>query len=264
MRQLNQTKYSTDDIVETLKKISPISTNKTPIRIGGLSDGGYILLEELLTGTINYSFGVGNVSSFEKDMASRGYTNYMYDHTISPSKLSTLWENQFKFKNIGIGAENTNNLKTIETIIKENGHVNKNNLILQCDVEGAEYDIFTNTPQKILKCFSQIIIEYHSLDKCILNLTHFKRGRMEYWYYDKMKTTFNVLKENFTPYHVHGNNFRSVFEVKGQAVPEVIEVSYVRNDLVEFNDKKQIFPTLLDRPNWDRYADLELGSFTWN
>ena len=64
MRQLNQSKYSTDEIVETMKKISPMSTNKTPIRIGGLSDGGYILLEELLTGTINYSFGVGNVSSF--------------------------------------------------------------------------------------------------------------------------------------------------------------------------------------------------------
>ena len=95
-------------------------------------------------------------------------------------------------------------------------------------------------------------------------MAHFKRGKMENWYYDKMKTTFNTLRENFTPYHVHGNNFRGVFEVKGQAVPEVIEVSYVRNDLVEFNNKEQIFPTILDRPNWDKYPDLELGSFTWN
>ena len=260
MRKLHQDKYTVKDIVNTMKKISPKKTDKTPIRIGKESDGGYILLDELLKGGVAYSFGVGNTSAFERDMAKRGYINHMYDHTVPKAHAVG---DQFIFNRYGVGAKDGGQLKTIETIVRENKHENYNDIILQCDIEGAEYDIFTNTPQDILKCFSQIIVEYHSLDKCILDMTNFMRGRMEHWHYQKMKDTFSVLAENFTPYHVHGNNFRGTFLIEGQQVPEVIEVSYVRNDLVKFSDEKQTFPTKLDFPNWTSKPDLQLGTFSW-
>ena len=217
MRKLHQDKYTVKDIVNTMKKISPKKTDKTPVRIGKESDGGYILLDELLKGGVAYSFGVGSTSAFERDMAKRGYVNHMYDHTVPKAHAVG---DQFIFNRYGVGAKDGGQLKTIETIVRENKHENYNNIILQCDVEGAEYDIFTNTPQDILKCFSQIIVEYHSLDKCILDMTNFKRGRMEHWHYQKMKDTFSVLAENFTPYHVHGNNFILIHRIASWGVSE--------------------------------------------
>jgi len=264
MSVLGQNVYSTEEIVEVFKKISPRMTDAKPIRVGKQSDGGYILLEDILSKSdgVAYSFGVGKTVSFETEMASKGYKNWMYDHTVRRPVCPNT--DQFNFKPYGISTEDTHNMKTIETCIKENGHENRNDILLQCDIEGGEFDIFTNTPQSILKKFSQIIIEYHSLDKCIRNQHHFKNGYMEIWNWDKLKDTLNTLGENFTPYHVHGNNWRGSFDVQGQMVPEVIEVSYVRNDLVNFIDGWQTFPTPLDFPNKKGVPDLQLGSFSWN
>ena len=46
-------------------------------------------------------------------------------------------------------------------------------------------------------------------------------------------------------------------------MPEVLEVSYVRNDLVNFKDEQQSFPTELDRPNMKGAPDHHLGNFQW-
>ena len=49
----------------------------------------------------------------------------------------------------------------------------------------------------------------------------------------------------------------------GKACGDVIEVSYVRNDLVEFSDEDVVFPTSLDRPNKRNRPDIKLGNFKW-
>ena len=52
-------KYTNEDVVNTLKLLSPRTTNMNPVRIGNAIDGGYVLLEELIKQNgITYSFGV--------------------------------------------------------------------------------------------------------------------------------------------------------------------------------------------------------------
>ena len=41
-------KYTNEDVVNTLKLLSPRTTNMNPVRIGNAIDGGYVLLEELI------------------------------------------------------------------------------------------------------------------------------------------------------------------------------------------------------------------------
>ena len=263
---LSEYKYSNAEIVNTLKLLSPRKTDKTPIRIGNEIDGGYILLKELIKDNgVTYSFGVGHTNLFEQEMTKKyNHTNYMYDHTLIPKFVKRIPKTKnFVFKPIGVGSKNTEDLRTIPTMIEDNGHQNEKDMILQCDIEGAEWDIFKGISQDTLKQFAQIIIEFHSLDKCIKDLDFFKRGKMEHWRYAPMKETLNILRQNFTPYHVHGNNHRGTFIFEGVTVPEVLEVSYVRNDLVNFKDEQQSFPTELDRPNMKGAPDHQLGNFQW-
>ena len=48
----------------------------------GKHDGGYILLDDFHEGSIAYSFGISTDVTWDKEMASRGYDVFMYDHTI--------------------------------------------------------------------------------------------------------------------------------------------------------------------------------------
>jgi FkbM family methyltransferase len=57
---------------------------------------------------------------------------------------------------------------TLETIMKEN-KLSKVDLI-KMDCEGAEYEIFYNTPKSYLKRISEIRMEYHKIDDDTLNV----------------------------------------------------------------------------------------------
>lgn len=261
-RVLTGYKYTTDEVVKTLKLLSPRTTNMSLVRIGNAADGGYILLEELIKQNgITYSLGVGDSTQFEEEMTEKyNHTNYMYDHTVSCEHIPKT--KNFVFQPKGVGSENTEQLKTLTTMIRDNGHQDEQEMILQCDIEGSEWEIFQNTSQETLKQFSQIIIEFHCLDRCIMDLNFFEWGT-EHWRYTRMKETLSILRQNFTPFHVHGNNYRDVFIFEGVSVPIVLEVSYVRNDLVQFTNEQKRFPTLLDKANHKGVPDHQLGRFQW-
>lgn len=248
---------SDDMIIDALKHLNPRQPlNVTLKRIGSLNDGGYIMINEHInTLTPAYSFGVGRNISWETQM-SKDYDSqiHMYDHTVDSHNSN---DPNLIFHKVGIGKYNIDNLKTIEQIIKDNDHSDIKNMILQCDIEGAEWDIFADTPQKTLCQFSQMNIEMHWLAPMLTDdITH-PEG------YEKVVRTLKTLRKNFTPYHIHGNNHSKVFSVNNKNCANVIEVSYIRNDLVEFSDEDVMFPTKLDNPNNRNGKDIKLGNFKW-
>lgn len=242
-----------DKIASTLSHLNPKKVKDMDlIRVGGERDGGYLMLKPLLPkGKVAYSLGVGKTSKWEDQIKDYGYDIHMYDHTVNGAPVQ---HPQLHFHKTGIGPKNQGPLKTIETIIEDNGHSNETDMLLQCDIEGAEWESFAWTPQKTLGQFSQIILEMHWFlhycsDPNRLNLIH---------------KTLSNLSQNFTPYHIHSNNYVGLFGVKGKVMAEVIEVSYVRNDLVEFTNEKLVFPTPLDKPNSKgNKPDVILGEFGW-
>lgn len=134
--------------------------HKKRILLGSKIDGSYVLLDDLNNIKFAYSFGIDHNTIFDEALADKGIDVYMYDHTIN--KLP--YENpRFHWKKIGICGKNKNhtNLKDLETIIKENGHNNQNNMILKIDVTYGEWDSLIDVYEKILNQFRFILIEYH-------------------------------------------------------------------------------------------------------
>lgn len=248
---------SDDKLINAIKYLNPRKPKNVRMkRIGSSNDGGYIMIDDFITHHGNsYSFGVGRNTSWERHI-SKDYNNkiYMYDHTVNGHNSS---DKNFIFKKIGIGRTNNNNLKTIQQIIKDNNHVEDKNLTLQCDIEGAEWDIFLDTSQDTLQQFTQMNIEFHWIGEMLTNDVSQPDG------YEKVIKTFEVLRKNFTPFHIHGNNHSRALLIDNKVCPEVVEVSYIRNDLVDFTDEDVIFPTALDRPNNIRAEDIKLGNFKW-
>lgn len=254
--------------LETIKKtmgyLTPQETNKEKVRIGQAYDGGYVLLDLFNTSGdgIVYSFGVGSKHDFEIDMASRGYTSYMYDHTVKGLRVQNM--NRLKFFRTGIGKTDTDPFKTIPTLLKENGHLNRNDIILQCDIEGSEWDVFSGVEQKYLNCFSQICVELHWIEEYILGKIAKEGANLVSYQFDKITATLEKLTQNFTVFHIHGNNYRNALEIDGVVVPSVIEISMIRNDLVELSEGTTTYPTSLDTPNRKGAPDFKLGKFAWN
>ena len=95
---------------------------------------------------------------FDQALAKRGIDVYMYDHTINSLPLNNT---KFHWSKIGIcGSQNrTQNLKTLEDLIKINGHTSEKNMILKIDVEGWEWDSLNELSEDVLRQLKYIVIE---------------------------------------------------------------------------------------------------------
>jgi hypothetical protein len=136
---------------------------KNKILIGTKSDGCYVLLDDFTNIQIAYSFGISKEIQFDDELAKRGIDVYMYDHTINSLPYNNT---KFHWKKIGISGNNQTNdqLKTLEYLLKENGHSSKNNMILKIDVEGWEWNALNDLDPEIFKQFKYIIVEFHFIE----------------------------------------------------------------------------------------------------
>ena len=180
------------------------------MRIGANSDGGYILLDDFENVKIAYSFGISTEISFDKALADKNIDVYMYDHTIEKLPFSNL---KFHWKKVGITDQKgiKNNMKTLSELIKDNGHINENNIILKMDIEGSEWDIFNNIREDILLQFKYILVEFHFRDE-------FKS------IYSKV---FKKLNKSHQIFHLHCNNCCPIINFDGYMICSALEVSYI-------------------------------------
>jgi len=220
---------------------------KQLIRIGKLSDGGYVMIDDFISKRVAYSFGICDDVSWDKDIASRGYDVFMYDHTISDIPEENA---NFHWEKLGIAQfDNADNCKSLKFYVNKNEHVNQEKMILKMDVEGAEWESLSTVPVNIMEKFSQIVLELHFGDSWI-DL-----------YYHIIKMLKNINKTHQL-IHVHGNNYGHVMKSGGLELPVALEVLYANKTEYEFSDIEKIYPTEIDRPNNPLCPDIFLG--TWN
>src|SRR5947209_7271791 len=136
-------------IVEALSLLTPSDIDKKKVRIGPKSDGGYILVDELSPDQVVMSFGIGDEYRFDEEMARRGHTVYMFDHTIRSIDSSS---ERMKFFRQGISGRSypDRSLFSIEDIIAQHD-IPVAESILKMDVEGAEYEAMLFVPDSILQ-----------------------------------------------------------------------------------------------------------------
>lgn len=217
------------------------------VRIGGIYDGGYVMLDDFKgRGSIAYSFGIGDNIVWDKDMADRGAKVYCYDPTIL--ELPEEYEG-LEFYRIGIAGDDDakNRMLSMETILKNNGHEDCDDMILKMDVEGAEWDFLEKTSSEILAKFSQMTFEMHDVTNLL-----------------RQKNVIDVLqkiRKTHEPVWVHANNVGGAECANGVVIPRLLEITFVSKQKFNLNDTIYNCPIDLDKPNVDGCMDVKLSDW---
>jgi len=198
---------------------------KNRILMGKKSDGCYVLLDDFKDIKIAYSFGISNMIQFDDALAKRGIDVYMYDHTINSLPYS---DPKFHWSKIGMCGNNNRaeNLKTLEDLMKENGHMSEKNMILKIDISGWEWDPLNELNEDILRQFKYIVIEYH----------FFESSKEELYY--------NVLKKIHKSHQAFYCRCekRSIIAPLRNRICKFIEVSYIIREDNKFDKDDSIYP----------------------
>ena len=235
-----------------LALLTPMRANgATKLRVGGAGDGGYVMIDQFPTAPVCYSIGVGPDVSWDIDMAvNRGATVHQYDHTVDSPPAD---HPACHFNRVGLGASDDRpELRRLDTLIRENGDDGRSDLILKCDIEGAEWEALGCLASGFFARFDQIVMELHWLDH--LHDTVFRST------WDRVIGSIYATHQCI---HIHGNNYAQFVVSCGIPVPQVVEVSLARRAGRSFSVSEEMSPGPLDVPNRSDHPDLFLGAFRY-
>ena len=123
-------------------------------------------------------------------------------------------------------------------------------LLLQMDIEGAEWPVLLNVSDETLRRFRIIVIELHDLERIL------DRHALRI-----MQATASRLAEHFRVVHSHPNNHGGVVRKGRRPIPRVIEITLLRRDRCRALGQATL-PHHLDRANAPEKADVRLP-LTW-
>ena len=217
-----------------ITSIRPLQTEIDLVRIGGEKDGGYLVPNDFQGIEGCFSPGVGNSISFEEELAQLGIQSYLVDYSVYelPSK-----NNKITFERNFLGYSDEPHFITLSQWINKY-QPNSNNLILQMDVEGAEYEILQKCTISDLKRFRFMVIEFHSFHKII-----YKREFVE------IKKSLDRILNEFYVVHAHINNGDESFNWHSDFIPKTLELTFIRKDRVKKVTKHATIPHSLDCKN---------------
>ena len=224
-----------------------MGSNLELIRVGGPTDGGYVMAKPL-TGSGALSIGVGADVSWDQEIAARGIPVAMFDHTIRkpPAPVSGA-----TFHRIGIGSTKTRNLQPLDGLISLAGWVGRDDLLLKMDVEGAEWSAMTRPRPVDLGMFTQIVMEFHGLGQL-------RDERIA----ESILGAINHLCGSHVPIHVHANNYDELVRFGGWWFPNAIEVSFIRRDLLPNPKPAPELRADLDAPCDPRVSEIDLSALS--
>jgi hypothetical protein len=202
------------DVSGLITRLRPQAARAGLVRFGGAADGGYLLPDDLDGVAACLSPGVANECSFDEQMASRGIDVFMADASVKgPPRSNPRFHFVPKFLDIS-STENTMPLEELAPPAKT-----ESDLILQIDIEGAEYRVLGNATDAFLRRFRIMVIEFHGLDQL------FSRFSFEF-----MRPVFEKLTRHHNVIHIHPNNCSRVARRGAIVIPPVMEFTFYRKD----------------------------------
>lgn len=212
----------TTELRDVFHILKPKPSKTRFLRIGGHGDGAYLLPDDLDGVVACFSPGVNRIKYFEDHLADRyAIPSHMCDFTCEEKDFTTpLRPSLQTFAKKWLDVEpGEDNVSLEEWILS---HEPSGDLLLQMDIEGAEYRNVLGTPDDILARFRIIVLEVHGL-KRMLDIGVLRQAIAPF---------FNKLAKNFTTVHAHPNNCCGDFAVPGSdiRIPNVLELTLTRND----------------------------------
>ena len=223
-----------NQLKELIQTIRPVKTKFELIRIGGNNDGGYLIPDDLHSITTCFSPGVDVTASFEQDLLSMGVRSHLADASVDgpPKDLKVA-----SFTKKYLGGYDNKNVMTMKTWVDNYAPAN-GDLILQMDIEGAEYTTLLCTPSDILRRFRIIAVEIHNVQTWFTPFA-----------WPVVTTFFEKLLEDFHVVHNHPNNNCVFVQVDDTVMPSVFELTLLRKDRSDALGYVDSFPHPLDMPN---------------
>lgn len=220
-----------NDVTALMRRLRPVHTGHSLIRLGPVGDGGYLVPNDLTGIEACFSPGVGLVSGFDSDCAARGMQVFMADASVDGPTISS---DSFHFvkAHLGSGTEGT---ITTDRWVADSIPNSTADLLLQMDIEGAEFEALTHTSDQALERFRIIVVEFHEFHRLA-----------ERDFFDRAALVFDKLLRKHICVHVHPNNCCGNAEVAGVHLPYIAEFTFLRRDRV---------------PRWRRFLRRGVSQF---
>jgi hypothetical protein len=232
-----------DAVRKLIGRMRPVKTDKGLIRIGGDTDGGYLVPDDLKGLKACFSPGVSGTATFEAGMTLRGIPCYLADASVErPPTEDPL----FHFTKKYLGVVDDDSTITLDTWVNHYAP-GDSDLLLQMDIEGDEWPVLLNVSHATLMRFRIIVIEMHSMWRMMDRLG-----------FRIINATFDKLLREFHVVHLHPNNCTDPVKVAGISVPSLMEITLLRRDSAKVLGPATDFPHPLDRKNVPERPDLVL------
>lgn len=162
-------------------ELQPVTLSNCRLqRFGEPHDGGYLVCANLLEDvTAGYSYGISGYDGWGCEVSKTfGVPVHQYD--CFDGRVPAC-DGQTVFHDECIGGEaatiENRAFDTLEHQLARNGHGTAK-IVMKIDVEGAEWDVFTTSPDAVLDRIDQLVVEFHGTSEmrfvsAVQRLKHF-------------------------------------------------------------------------------------------
>lgn len=234
-RELQLSGQERSSIEGLLNKFTPKACGQDLVRMGPVFDGGYLLPDDLVGIKALYSPGVSDTLGFDLEIAKRGIPCFLADGTVEqPSNMHT----SMNFEKMMIGGGPVDTYMSLVSWVTRTAPPH-GDLMLQMDIEGAEYEVLLAAPRSLLDRFRIIVLELHWIVRYLFGDSRTQLAHL-----------MDRLLENHIICHLHPNNVCPPVNILGRSVPPLIELTLLRKDrLAGVTSDEQGYPHPLDAPN---------------
>jgi hypothetical protein len=232
------------EVLELIRSLRPRQCGAPLIRLGGNADGGYLIPDDLDGIQYCFSPGVSDRCEFESELANRNIRSFLADHSVASPPVS---RPEFTFDCKYIGAVNNEVFMTLSTWKDKYLDGYSGDLLLQMDIEGAEYEVILSTPVELLASFRILVLELHWLDRLFDPLG-----------FGIIKACCQKLLSHFYVVHAHPNNCGGVLRYHGIEIPQVMEMTLYSRARGAPGGYREDYPHALDVDNCKRRPSIIL------
>lgn len=237
---------SKNQIINLFQTIKVVDTDFDLIRVGAKYDGGYLVPNDLKNIKSLFSPGVDKIAEFELEFASRGIPCYMADASVSNTPISNR-NFHFEKKFVHQGPDEGDFINFDSWIL--NNTESYGDAALQMDIEGHEWEVILGMSERVMKNFRFMVIEFHGMHQMAYQLP-----------FQTIQSTFLKLNQNFDIIHVHANNAESQQTIHDFEVPPLVEITFIRRDLVSQTRPKDELSSPLDSVNVPWLPEVSVGN----
>jgi hypothetical protein len=211
-------------------------------RYGSIADGGYVVpVNTINNSKFLISGGIETNNEFEIELAKLGISGIQVDNSIDSPPIA---HENLSFKRATLGGENG---ILIDDLLK--GFDPASHGVLKLDIEGSEYETLSQVES--FQRFTTIILELHYLHKVVDD---------DFW--DVFKSILDKFAQNHSVVFLAPNNCCGFSIIGGVPIPNVVEVTWARNDLIggkKFSKIAALHPEQM-KTNYENRAQLDISN----